>query len=157
MKTERIRIGALHTPLARRHPWQVARETATLDYLSQGRLIFGAALGYQALEFAPFGQDVDPKVWAEKLDEGWVIVSGLWTGEPFTFHGKHYDVQDALLLPKPFQSPRIPIWVGGYWPNPRPFKRAARWDGVYPGTEKANGEPLTLQDFKALVAYVSPA
>ena len=58
------------------------------------------------------------------------------------------------FLPKPLQSPRVPIWIGGYWPNRRPFRRAARWDGQYPGTEKANGESLTLEDFKEVAAYV---
>jgi alkanesulfonate monooxygenase SsuD/methylene tetrahydromethanopterin reductase-like flavin-dependent oxidoreductase (luciferase family) len=154
VRTRRIRIGALLTPLARRQPWKVARETATLDHLSNGRLIFGACLGFQELEFAPFGQETDAKVRAEKLDEGLQVLVGLWGGEPYRFHGRHFHVEVEAFLPRPLQSPRIPVWIGGYWPNRKPFQRAARWDGVYPGTDRADGEPLTLADFEELVAYL---
>jgi alkanesulfonate monooxygenase SsuD/methylene tetrahydromethanopterin reductase-like flavin-dependent oxidoreductase (luciferase family) len=154
MKTQRIRIGALLTPLARRRPWTVAREAVSLDHLSNGRLIFGTGLGYHALDFTIFGEEFDPKIRAEKLDEGLQVLTGLWTGKSIHFQGKHYQVNNAKLLPKPLQSPRIPVWIDGYWPNRKPFRRAARWDGLYPGTEKANGEPLTIEDFKEVVAYV---
>jgi alkanesulfonate monooxygenase SsuD/methylene tetrahydromethanopterin reductase-like flavin-dependent oxidoreductase (luciferase family) len=90
MRTQRIRIGAMLTPLPRRRPWQVARETASLDLLSNGRLVFGAGLGYQARDFTPFGEDFDLKKRAEQLDEGLEILTGLWSGKPFSFHGKHY-------------------------------------------------------------------
>jgi alkanesulfonate monooxygenase SsuD/methylene tetrahydromethanopterin reductase-like flavin-dependent oxidoreductase (luciferase family) len=152
--TRRIRIGAFMTPLARRRPWMVARETATLDHLSNGRLIFGAGLGYQALEFAPFGEETDPKIRAEKFDEGLTIVSGLWSGEPFSFAGKHYQIDKVTLLPRPVQQPRIPVWIAGYWPNRKPFRRAARWDGLYVGTYTTDGRLLTPEDFREMVAYV---
>ena len=149
-RTQRIRLGALLTPLARRHPWKVARETVALDHLSNGRVIFGAGLGYQALDFTPFGAPYDPKIRAEKLDEGLEIVAGLWAGGPFSFHGKHYQVDVERFLPTPVQVPRIPIWIGGYWPNRKPYRRAARWDGVFAGGEGFK----TLEDFKEIVAYV---
>jgi alkanesulfonate monooxygenase SsuD/methylene tetrahydromethanopterin reductase-like flavin-dependent oxidoreductase (luciferase family) len=141
-KTQQIRIGALLTPLARRRPWKVARETVALDHLSKGRLIFAAGLGYQTLEFTPFEEESDPKIRAEKLEEGLQILNNLWAGEPCRFQGKHYHINVTKFLPRPVQSPRIPVWIGGYWPNRKPFRRAAQWDGAYPGTEKANGEPL---------------
>lgn len=155
MKTQRIRIGAFMTPLARRRPWQVARQTATLDQLSNGRLTFGAALGYQALDFVPFGEEYDPKIRAEKLDEGLAILSGLWTGKPFRFSGKHYQLEDVTLRPTPVQSPRIPIWVAAGWPRRKPFQRAARWDGVYIMTvnQKTN-ELLTPEEVKEIVTYL---
>ncbi len=149
-RTQRIRLGALLTPLPRRHPWKVARETVALDHLSDGRLIFGAGLGYQALEFAPFGESHDPKIRAEKLDEGLAILAGLWAGGPFSFHGTHYHVDVERFLPTPVQSPRIPVWIGGYWPNRKPYRRAARWDGVFAG-----GEGLkTVENFEEMAAYV---
>ncbi|MBI4640432.1 MAG: LLM class flavin-dependent oxidoreductase [Candidatus Tectomicrobia bacterium] len=154
MQTRRIRIGAMVTPLARRRPWQVARETVSLDHLSDGRLIFGAGLGYQAVDFAAFGEEADPKIRAEKLDEGLQVLSGLWTGESFSFQGNHYQVNAVTFLPKPMQSPRIPVWIAGFWPNHRPFRRAARWDGTYIGTQKVNGEILTPEELKEVVAYV---
>jgi len=134
VKTERVQIGPMVTPLARRRPWKVARETVTLDHLSGGRVILGVGLGYPAdSEFEQFGEDGDARTRADRLDEALEIVTGLWSGEPFSFDGSHHQVKRCTFLPRPVQSPRIPIWVGGYWPNRRPFRRAARWDGVFPG------------------------
>ncbi len=149
-KTHRIRLGALVTPLARRHPWKIARETAALDHLSSGRVIFGAGLGFQALDFTPFGEDFTPAIRAEKLDESLAIVTGLWTGGPFRFHGKHYQVDVEHFLPTPVQAPRIPVWIGGYWPHRKPYRRAARWDGVVTGGEGFK----TVEDFKEIIRYV---
>ncbi len=132
-KTSRIRIGTMVTPLARRRPWQVARETVALDHLSNGRLIFGVGLGYQALDFEAFGEEADPRLRAEKLDEGLALLTQLWTGRRVNFRGRHYRATNVKCLPRPVQRPRIPIWVAGYWPNRRPFRRAAAWDGVLPG------------------------
>jgi alkanesulfonate monooxygenase SsuD/methylene tetrahydromethanopterin reductase-like flavin-dependent oxidoreductase (luciferase family) len=129
--TSRVRIGVLVSALARRRPWKLARETASLDVLSGGRLVVGAGLGSQAREeFAAFGEDPDPRVRAEKLDEGLEILAGLWSGEAFSHHGRHYTVDETVFLPRPLQRPRIPIWVAGRWPARPPFRRAARWDGV---------------------------
>ena len=131
--TERIRIGALVTPLPRRRPWKVARETATLDRLSRGRLVVGVGLGFFLTEeFENLDEQTDLKVRAAMLDEGLEVLTGLWRGEPFTFNGAHYQIKDTLFLPTPVQSPRIPIWVAATWPKKAPFYRAARWDGVVP-------------------------
>jgi alkanesulfonate monooxygenase SsuD/methylene tetrahydromethanopterin reductase-like flavin-dependent oxidoreductase (luciferase family) len=132
LSTERIRFGPLVTPLARRRPWKVARETATLDQLSGGRLILGAGLGADPAEFDDLGEPPDLRTRAALLDEGLAVLAGLWRGEPFSYSGRHYRVREALFLPPPLQSPRIPIWVGGIWPNRAPFRRAARWDGAFP-------------------------
>lgn len=156
MKTQHIRIGAFMTPLARRRPWQVARQTATLDHLSNGRLVFGAGLGYQTLDFVPFGEDYDPKSRAEKLDEGLQILTGLWTGKSLTFHGKHYRLKEAKLSPTPVQSPRVPVWLAGGWPRRKPLARAAQWDGVYLMTvNQATHEMLTSKEIKEIAAYLS--
>ena len=136
--TERIRIGTCVTPLPRRRPWKVARETVTLDHLSHGRLIFGVGLGFFPQEFEQFGEPADLKLRAAMLDEGLEVLTGLWRGEPFSYSGKHYQIKEALFLPTPVQSPRIPIWVAGTWPNKAPFRRAARWDGVVPMMEGAS-------------------
>jgi alkanesulfonate monooxygenase SsuD/methylene tetrahydromethanopterin reductase-like flavin-dependent oxidoreductase (luciferase family) len=151
MQTSRIRIGALVTPLARRRPWQIARATVALDQLSKGRLIFGVGLGYQALDFTAFGEEADPKIRGEKLDEGLAVLTKLWTGQRVNFHGKHYRVQGVRFLPKPVQIPRIPIWVAGYWPNRKPFRRAAQWEGVLPGKE---GGTETPEELREVVAYI---
>ncbi|MGZ8610784.1 MAG: LLM class flavin-dependent oxidoreductase [Actinomycetota bacterium] len=108
-RTGRIRLGPLVTPLARRRPWKVARETVTLDHLSGGRLILGVGLGYPAdAEFELLGEDPDARVRAEKLDEGLEILTRLWSGEPVSFDGRHHHVRDTTFAPAPLQRPRIP-------------------------------------------------
>jgi alkanesulfonate monooxygenase SsuD/methylene tetrahydromethanopterin reductase-like flavin-dependent oxidoreductase (luciferase family) len=131
--TTRLRLGPMVLPLARRRPWKVARELATLDHLSGGRVTVGVGLGSPpSLEFSDFGEDADSRVRAEKLDEGLEVLAGLWTGEQYTHDGRHYRLTEVELLPAPVQRP-VPIWVGGTWPGSRaPFRRAARFDGVHP-------------------------
>lgn len=131
LRTRTIRLGAFMTALPRRRPWKLAREMATLDLLSGGRMIMGVGLGFQEQEFTAFGEEVDLRVRAEKLDEGLDLISQFWQGGPVQFEGKHYRVDLPALLPKPVQQPRIPIWVSGGWPRRKPFRRAARWDGIY--------------------------
>ena len=151
--TERIRIGTLVTPVARRRPWKLARETVSLDRLSGGRLILGVGLGSpEQWEFGFFGEETDNRIRAEKLDEGLEILLGLWSGEPFGFQGKHYQLEEMRFLPTPIQQPRIPIWVAGMWPNKAPMRRAARFDGAIP--IKTQGT-LTPDEWRDALAYIS--
>jgi alkanesulfonate monooxygenase SsuD/methylene tetrahydromethanopterin reductase-like flavin-dependent oxidoreductase (luciferase family) len=120
MKTERMTIGPMVTPIARRRPHQLARETVTLDRLSGGRLVLGVGLGSERTgEFDPdrFGEEGDPKARARLLDDGLDRLLAYWDGE---------------FEPRPLQRPRIPIWVAARWPNRRPLRRAARYDGLFP-------------------------
>jgi alkanesulfonate monooxygenase SsuD/methylene tetrahydromethanopterin reductase-like flavin-dependent oxidoreductase (luciferase family) len=153
--TRRLRLGSFMTPLAAYRPWQVARQTVALDHLCQGRLIFGAGLGERAEDFARVGEDADPRQRADKLDEGLQVLQLLWSGEVVSFQGRHYQLAEAQLLPKPLQSPSIPIWVAGYWPHHKPLRRAARFDGIYIGTQTATGEPLTPRDLEEALAYIT--
>jgi alkanesulfonate monooxygenase SsuD/methylene tetrahydromethanopterin reductase-like flavin-dependent oxidoreductase (luciferase family) len=133
LQTSRIRIGALITPIPRRRPWKLARETVSIDRLSNGRLIVGVGIGSgKPEEWDHFGEEIDPKKRGAMLDEGLEILTGLWRGEPYSFQGQHYQVGESLFLPTPIQSPRIPIWVGGYGLNKPPLRRAAQFDGVFP-------------------------
>jgi alkanesulfonate monooxygenase SsuD/methylene tetrahydromethanopterin reductase-like flavin-dependent oxidoreductase (luciferase family) len=117
-RTERLRIGPLVTPLARRRVQKLARETVTLDRLSGGRLTLGVGLGGDRNgEFGPFGDPADPRERARLLDTGLERLSEFWAGE---------------FQPGPIQQPRIPVWVAGRWPNRRPLRRAALWDGFFP-------------------------
>src|SRR4051812_8699584 len=130
--TERVKIGTMIAQLARRRPWKVAREVVALDHLSGGRMILGVGLGFaQQADFEQFGEEGDARVRARKLDEALDIIAGLCTGEPFSYHGDHYHIEETVFTPRPLQS-HIPIWVAGYWPNKKPFQRAARWDGMCP-------------------------
>lgn len=152
LATQRIRLGALVTPLARRRPWQVARATAALDRLSGGRLVFGAGSGSgRAVEWEDLGEPSDARTRAARLDEGLQVLAGLWSAAPFSFAGQHYRVHQACFAPAPQQTPRIPIWVAGHWPHPRPFARAARWDGVFPEFPAGGDE---LAQLRAVCAAV---
>lgn len=149
-RTERVRIGAMVTPLARRRPWQLARSTVSLDHLSNGRLTFGVGLGDPPQsEFAAFGEETDSKIRARKLDEGLDILAGLWSGEPFSYTGRHFRVDNVTFRPIPLQQPRIPVWVGGQWPNRAPFRRAARWDGAIPIADNGN-TPIMPDDLRQI-------
>ncbi len=135
LSTERVRIGAMVTPIARRRPWKLARETVSLDRLSGGRLIFAAGLGSsggQEVEWGNFGEETDLKVRGKMLDEGLDVLAGLWSGQPFAYEGQHYRVKETQFLPAPVQQPRIPVWIAGRWPARPPFRRAANWDGMMP-------------------------
>ena len=78
-----------------------------------------------------------------------------WSGEPVTHEGRHFQVQDVTLLPPPVQRPRVPVWIGGFWPHRRPMRRAARWDGAVPLFLSAgHGHPPPLEEVRDLVAYV---
>ncbi|MFF1696317.1 LLM class flavin-dependent oxidoreductase [Streptomyces sp. NPDC058257] len=156
LATSRIRLGTLVTPVARRRPQQLARQVATLDVLSGGRVTFGAGLGGPIEdEYASFGDTSDPKVLAERLDEGLDLLQRYWSGEPVNHEGRHYQARDVTLLPATVQRPRPPIWVAGFWPNRPPMRRAARWDGVVPlFTDAKHGHLPPIEQVRDLVAYV---
>ena len=116
--TERLAIGPLVTPVSRRRPHKLARETVTLDRLSGGRLVLGAGLGSDNHgEFEDFGEVAEPRERARLLDAGLDRLAAYWDGE---------------FEPPPVQRPRIPVWIAARWPKRRPLARAARWDGLFP-------------------------
>lgn len=132
--TQRVRIGPMVTPLARRRPVKVARETATLDRLSRGRLTLGVGLGSDRFgeEFSRTGESVDDRVRAQQLDESLAILTAAWSGEPVRHRGDHYVVDGIEFLPRPVQRPGVPVWVAAFPGNLRPLRRAARYDGCFP-------------------------
>lgn len=125
--TNNIRLGTDVSPLARHRPHLVANALATLDLLSNGRVIFGAGLGGVAREFEAFGDTGDAKERAAMLDEGLEVLDRLMSGGEVKHRGDHYTVADVTLAPLPVQRPRVPVWIGG---EAKPaLRRAARWDG----------------------------
>ncbi|HSR22130.1 MAG TPA: LLM class flavin-dependent oxidoreductase [Candidatus Eisenbacteria bacterium] len=161
LATSRVRLGTMVTPLARRRPWKLAREAVTLDHLSGGRLILGVGLGDTAdTTFACFGEQTDLAARAGMVDEALDVLVGLWSGRPFAYQGRHYRVGEVTCLPRPVQQPRIPIWIGGGYPNAGPLRRAARWDGAClyrataPGATEDSGEALTPDEIRAVRRFV---
>jgi alkanesulfonate monooxygenase SsuD/methylene tetrahydromethanopterin reductase-like flavin-dependent oxidoreductase (luciferase family) len=156
MRTQRIHLGTMLTPLPEQFPWYVAAQTATLDQLSGGRVILTAGLG--VLELDKFGMQ-ENKVRAQRLEEALAIIDGWWQGElmrTFTYEGQHYHLREMSadvdwLTHTPLQKPRIPIWVIG-GPKQSQLRRAARWDGAV-----INGSPAELRERKAAIEALRPA
>jgi alkanesulfonate monooxygenase SsuD/methylene tetrahydromethanopterin reductase-like flavin-dependent oxidoreductase (luciferase family) len=131
--TERIQLGPMVTPLARRRPWIVARQAVALDHLSGGRMVLGLGLGLDSSggELSRFGEETDDRRRAAMLDEGLTILTALLSGEPVDHRGEHYHLDDVRLLPRPLRPGGLPIWLAARWPNRRPVERALRHDGVF--------------------------
>ena len=139
--TREIRFGALVTPLARRRPWTLARQVATLDRLSGGRLVVGVGLGDDGWkEFSSFGEATDPRERGLLLDDSVEVLRRLLTGEDVDFDGRRLAVHTTPFLPRPVQDP-VPIWAAGRWPNRRPLARAARLQGYFPIFPGGSAEP----------------
>lgn len=121
--TERVRLGPMVTPLARRRPAKVARETATLDRLCGGRLTLGVGLGDDAFgeEWSRFGEQTDPRTRAGLLDSALDVLTAAWSGEAY----------GVPFLPRPVQDP-LPVWVAGLPGKRAPLRRAARFQGFVP-------------------------
>jgi alkanesulfonate monooxygenase SsuD/methylene tetrahydromethanopterin reductase-like flavin-dependent oxidoreductase (luciferase family) len=153
LATERLVLGAMVTPLARRRPWDLARQVAVLDRLSGGRMIFGAGLGGDSRrELTGFGEQRDPRARAALLDEGLGLLTALWSGDPTDHDGPAFHLDGGQVRPTPLQRPRPPVWVGCVWPHRAPLRRAARYDGVFPVSHE---RPLGGDDVRAMLEVVA--
>lgn len=130
-RTKRVVLGTWVTPVPRRQPWQMARDLATLDRISGGRVLLGVGLGRRP-DYQLFGEPWDFPTLAGKADEALTLLDQFWGGDPVQFEGDYYTVDGVALLPVPVQRPRIPIVVGGLWPKKGFIRRGARWDGIVP-------------------------
>lgn len=155
--TEKIQLGMSVMVLPYRHPLYWARIATTIDQLSTGRLIMGVGVGWMAEEFAALGAPFNER--GRVSDEQLTLLKQLWTDEHITFHGEHYHVDDIAFSPKPYQKPRIPIWVGGegepaqrragrfgdawfpYFVRVTPEELAARFANVRAEAKKAGRNP----------------
>ncbi len=154
-RTERIRLGSWITPIGRRQPWQAARDLATLDRLSEGRVLLGVGLGRRS-DHEPFGTPWDLPAVARKTDEALELLEAFWHGEAVHHRGEHFQVDGVTLLPRPLQRPRIPVLIGGLWPHRAVIRRGARWDGIvphFPGDGVLPGDETSPEEhLQALVA-----
>lgn len=157
-RTDEITLASWVTPVPRRQPWQLARDLATLDRLSDGRTLLGTGLGHVPTNYTPFGRTGDERVLGRRYDEALEVIDGLWSGEPFSYDGEHFTIDEAAMLPTPLQEPRIPVVAGGVWPNERPIRRGARWDGIVPhwpgdGVVPGEGETEPASVARELLGY----
>jgi alkanesulfonate monooxygenase SsuD/methylene tetrahydromethanopterin reductase-like flavin-dependent oxidoreductase (luciferase family) len=148
MRTSRIRLGTMLTPLPKRKPWEVASQSMTLDNLSGGRVILSVGLGAPEPRFYMFEDDPGRKARAEMLDEGLEMIQLMWKGEAFSYEGRHYHAHrpDIMIPPPATQQPRITTWVVGLWPAPRSMARVARFDGWLPNYKQPEGLNRPDQD-----------
>ena len=109
--TEKITLGMSVMVLPYRHPLYWAKIATTIDQLSTGRLIMGVGVGWMEEEFSAMGAPFKER--GEVSDEQLRLLERIWNDEHISFRGKHYSFDDIAFSPKPFQKPRIPIWVGG--------------------------------------------
>ena len=129
--TERVLLGPMVTPLTRRRPQKLARETVTVDRMSGGRLVLGLGLGVDTgRELSGFGEVVDARTRGAMLDEGIALLQQMWRGETVRHSGDHYVADDVMLLP-PATNGRIPIWLAARTANRAPLRRAAANDGLF--------------------------
>ena len=149
--TERMRLGMLVTPLARRRPWVLARQTATLDRLSRGRLVVGVGLGDDSVgEFSSFrGEVPEPVQRGAMLDESLGLLRQFWSGKDVTWEGRHFAVASGPFLPQPAQDP-LPVWVACRWPHRRPLARAARQQGCFPLFDRGGWDVPPFPDPEAV-------
>jgi hypothetical protein len=159
MRTDSIRLGTLLTPLSIMRPWKLASETATLDQLSQGRVILSVGMGAPDVGFKNFGEVTNLHIRAELVDEGLDILTKLWSGKPFTYQGTHYQVNAKRLpihIPPLVQQPHIPIWIVGAWPRPKSMQRVLRCDGIIPYIKPKGqlGRSATPDDIRAIKLWL---
>lgn len=154
VRTERVILGPMVAAISRRRPWKLARETTTLDHLSQGRFVLPVGLGAASDDagFYKVGEEMSLRGRAALMDECLDILNSAWSGETFSHVGDHYHVQPMKLLPPSFQQPRIPVWPIGVWPGEKSMQRVLRWDGIVP--QKKDGAQMTPDDIRAIKAYI---
>ncbi|MGZ4269611.1 MAG: LLM class flavin-dependent oxidoreductase [Solirubrobacteraceae bacterium] len=158
LATERVALGALVTPLARRRPWDLSRQVAVLDRLSGGRMVLGAGLGGDGRgELSAFGEELDPRARARLLDEALELVLDLWRGEPVDHDGPAFHLTGAQVRPTPARSPRPPVWLACRYPNRAPLRRAARYDGVFPISHDGPLGGAEVREMLEVVAEHRPA
>ncbi len=153
VRTSKIRIGTMLTPPSRRRPWELASQVATVDRLSDGRVTLSVGLGAVDTGMEAFGEECGKRERAELMDECLEIACGLWAGQPYEFHGRHYDVSPTEFptIGHTIQRPRVPIWCVGAIGYERSMNRAFGWDGLIPQViDDGTARQATLQELAAI-------
>jgi F420-dependent oxidoreductase-like protein len=142
VETSRIRLGTLVTSATFRYPGPLAIAIAGIDEMSGGRVELGIGAGWYEAEHAAYGVPFPPTGERfDRLEEQLAIITGLWetpAGEKFSYEGTYYQVTDSPGLPKPVQSPRPPVIIGGHGPRRTPAlaaKYADEFNIAFSGTD----------------------
>ena len=133
VRTSRVILGVEVVALTRRRPWNVAREAAAVDQLSEGRLVLGVGIGDQGDPgYTHFGEETDARIRAAHPRRGARDRRRpLDAASPSRSAAQHFTIEEVTFRPPSRSSePRPPIWIGGGYPNPRAIERALRWDGT---------------------------
>ncbi len=142
-RTQRLHVGTSVILLPLHHPVHVAEDVTTLDIVSKGRVILGVGVGYQASDFQTFGIPMAHR--AGLFEEGLEIIRQCWRGEPFSFHGTHYHLDNIQIRPRPFQTPAPPLWIGAS--VPAAVRRAGRLGDAFVATPSTTlAQTLRLVD-----------
>ena len=128
--TSRVRIGTFLLLLPLHNAVRVGEDAATVDVISNGRFDMGFGQGYAPSEFEGYG--IPRKERASRLEEGIEVIRGMWTQDPFSYQGRHYDLKNISLVPKPAQTPHPPIWIGAG--QKKAVERAGRMGCHFLGT-----------------------
>ena len=156
VRTARVRLGTMLTPLPWRRPWKVASQVATLDQLSGGRAILAVGVGAVDTDLPDTAEVTDLRGRAERLDEGIDLIRTLWDGGT-SYHGQHYHYDtgrlDLTAAARPVAG-RIPLWVVGVWPRPKSLCRALRCDGIIPQYD-LSGREAGPDDVRALAGWLA--
>lgn len=162
MRTERIRLGTLISPLPSMQPRKVASQSATLDHFSNGRVILSLGMGATWMGYSAFPDEAtDVHTRAERMDEALDILNLLYKGEPVDYEGKHHHLRLTTVdkmhyPPRPRQQPRIPIWMVGVWPRRKSMARVLKCDGLIAAKMDADGRFIDVQpaDIVQMKAYI---
>jgi probable F420-dependent oxidoreductase len=139
--TQRVRLGMAVFLINLRNPIWLAKSLASLDQLSRGRLIAGVGLGAVTRLYQAYGLSPDKRV--ARFNETLTLIEKLWTEENFNFEGQFWQLKNATLVPKPYQKPLPPIWLGGS--APAAVKRAARRASGFMGAGSSSTEAFKEQ------------
>lgn len=162
MVTEELRLGGLVWDNDFRHPAVLAKDAATIDVLSDGRLEFGIGAGWLQDEYDQTGIPFDsPGIRIDRMEEAVQLIKKLFTEDPVTFHGEFYDVEKLTLPPKPIQKPHPPILIGGG--GKKLLSVAAREADIVGFTTRARAdgskvtEDMTIEGMERKLAWVKEA
>ena len=109
-QTSTLKVGTSVILLPLHNPVHLAEDVITLDLVSKGRVILGVGLGYQDADFRAFEVPIRQRV--SRFEENVEIIRHCWSGEPFSFHGEHHQLENLHITPSPYQDPSPPLWIG---------------------------------------------